>query len=939
MSQPSAEFLKDAIFLVDASSYIFRAYYGIQSPLTAPDGTPTHATYAFGQMIDSLIKSHPTDHYVLLWDRKEKGFRHEIFEDYKANRSAPPEDLGIQIENSKAFMKLLGLPQFDLAGFEADDLIATLIAKFPNKNFVIVTSDKDLLQLVSDRVWCLDTLKEKWSNKEAAFEKFGVAPSQIKDVQALCGDSVDNIPGAPGIGPKTAAQLIVEFKSLENVLSEAKKRWNSEDKAAKAKDILKGKKLESIAENLDKVRLSLKLVSLSDNAPIDISEEDIKRSPIDKTKLIEFAKNLGFRKLAEKYEKLDLSNESSTDPSSSIQSQSSTKRYDFKRITSINELSEILKKHDNSLVCALDTETKSLNSRQAQSMVGISLSFDSKTGYYIPLRHLDSENLNVTEVVKVLRAYFDSRPKDFSIIFQNAKFDLHVLLSDALVVPDTIRIEDTMIASFVIDPAQQHGMDALAAKYLEGYTPISFKSVLGDRDDFSQVPIEEATAYSAEDAVVTFELWEVLKKELHASHLWKVYDELDRPLVRVLLDMEEAGIHIDRKYLRVLSERFHKDLEETTSEAFKMLKDFGCEFSEHSLNLASTKQMAQILFEQLKLPIIKKGKTGPSTDVSVLEELSLQHPFPELLLEFREISKLLSTYVDSLSAMVDPKTDRLHTDFSQTIAQTGRLASSNPNLQNIPIRSTRGKLIRQAFLPREGWKLMGFDYSQIELRILAHMSQAEQLIEAFAEGADIHRRTASLIFHKPEASLGDDERRAAKTINFGIIYGQTPFGLARTLKVSRTEAQKFIENYFKSYPKIKDYLDSMIDLARKKGFVETLTGRRRLLNDINSKNPPLRQFAERMAVNSPLQGTAADLMKAAMIKVHQEVKNQKLKSSFLLQVHDELIFEAPPEEVEVLRKLVVDIMEDPDLLKPFGVERFRVQMKAASEVGNHWGEI
>jgi DNA polymerase-1 len=942
MAQPSADFLAKAVFLVDASSYIFRAYYGIQNPLTAPDGTPTHATYAFGQMVELLLKNYPTDECVLLWDRKEKGFRHEAFPDYKANRSEAPEDLGLQIENTKLFMKHMGIAQFELPGYEADDLIATFIEKFPQKNFVIVTADKDLLQLVGDRVWCLDTFKNKWSNRDEAKEKFGVPPDRIAEIQALCGDSVDNIPGAPGIGPKGAAQLMEEFGSLAKILEAAERRWKNPEECKGIADCLKGKKLESIATNIDKVLLSLKLVSLAREAPIAVEEEALRRKEVQHSDLVDFARKMGFRKIVEKLEaaaaKASEEKAPSAAPAPTLKVEERA-GYKFHTLENIEAFKKLLARHEKSLLLTLDTETKSLEVMQPRNLVGISLSFGNKEGFYLPIRHLDTHNVESAEAIAALQLYLDARPHNFQLVFQNAKFDLHVLQSEGLHLPEVLRVEDTMIASFVLDPASQHGMDALAQKYLDGYTPVSFQTVLGDRKDFSQVPLAEAAAYSAEDAVVTYDLWQILESKLRDEGLWKVYNELDRPLIQVLLGMERNGIHIDRSYLRELSTRFHKDLEQCTKDAFQILKDAGLDFNETSLNLASTKQMAVVLFDQLKLPVIKKGKTGPSTDVSVLDELSARHPFPSKLLEFREISKLLSTYVDSLGTMVDTRTDRLHTDFSQTIAQTGRLASSNPNLQNIPIRTPRGKLIREAFRPREGWSLLGFDYSQIELRILAHMSEAPELIRAFEEGADIHRRTASLIFRKSEEALGEDERRAAKTINFGIIYGQSAFGLSKTLRISRTEAQSFIENYFKSYPQIKNYLESMVELARKNTYVETLTGRRRWLRDIHSKNPPLRQFAERMAVNSPLQGTAADLMKAAMIKVHEELRKDSWKSAFLLQVHDELIFEAPPEEVQDLQTMVVGVMEDPALLKSFGIHKFRVKMKAASEVGAHWGEI
>lgn len=932
MSKPSKEFLENCTYLVDASSYIFRAYYGMQAELKAPDGTPTHATYAFYQMIENLINEQKAKRFALIWDRKEKGFRNDIFPAYKANRDAPPEDLSLQIENSQKLMELQGYPQLSLAGYEADDLIASAVKKNPNENFVIVTADKDLLQLVGPKVWWWDTLRKKWANIEGAEEKFGVGPEQIAEVQALSGDSVDNIPGAPGIGPKTATALIKEFGSLEVLLKEAQKRWKDPASYKKSPGQLKGKKLESLATNIEKIELSLKLVSLYDEAPIDLDIKTFHPGKLQEKSLLDFAKRLNFKRVVEKIGSLQSSEESSV-------LVPRDERYNFHLIKDLKHLKAILKEHDDAAVMAFDTETHSLNSRAKDNIVGLSFAFNTAEGYYLPFAHKDAENLPIDETLNTFFAYW-SEKDSLDLIFQNAKFDLHVLAAQGILIPENLIIQDTMVASFVLDPTEKHGMDAMAQKYLDNYETLKFSDLVKKGETFADVPIAKATAYAAEDACVTLELWDILSHKLRGEEkLWKIYTHLDRPLVRLLFEMEEVGVAIDSAYLANLSKEFHKAVEDCKSAAFQILSDYDVVLDPKTLNLGSTKQIAKLLFEDLKLPILKKGKTGPSTDAGVLEELSHQHPFPKKLMEYRELTKLLSTYVDALPKLVDPDTGNLHTDLSQTIAQTGRLASSNPNLQNIPIRTLQGQRIRKAFKARKGFKLLGVDYSQIELRVLAHVSGEANLIKAFQEDADIHRRTASLIFQKPEATISEEERRAAKTINFGIIYGQTAFGLSKTLKISRSDAQTFIDNYFRCYPQIQDYMDHAISKAYETGYAETFIGRRRRLADIQSKNAILKKFAERMAINSPLQGSAADLMKAAMIRVRETLLEKSFEAKFILQVHDELIFEAPESEIEALKKCVVDILESPDLLKDFGIKSFKVKMKAVAEVASDWGEL
>ncbi|MBS1984199.1 MAG: DNA polymerase I [Bdellovibrionales bacterium] len=958
MSAPNKEFLRDAIFLVDASSYIFRAYYAIQRPLTAPDGTPTHATYGFLQMVQSLVERQGLSHCVLVWDRPEKGFRHEVYPEYKANRTAPPEDLGVQIKNSREAAELLGLPQIDCAGFEADDILATIVHQHPKRNFVIVTADKDLLQLVGPHVWCLDTMKDKWSNVDEAFEKFGVKPHQIREVQALCGDSVDNVPGVPGVGPKTAAELMQTFGSLDVVLQTAADRIATGKDVKSWKDKLKGKCLENVAAHRDDAIMSLRLVSLSHDVPMPVDIEALSLRPTRTAEFTTWSHKLGFAKTTDRLLAMVKNKVAvSTDPSSDIPSftpadevAAATEdtppavKLDFttRCLKNLEEFRTLLKQNHEARLVAMDTETFGLETMRPGNLVGLSLSFRDDEGIYIPLRHRDpAANLPLEDTLNLWHEYLRTRAQqsaDFALVFQNAKFDLHALANDGFEMPREVRVDDTMVASFVLDPASKHGLDALSVQHLGGYRPMPFEEVTAGGDNFSEVDLEQGSFYAAEDAVVCRRLWTILAARLKAESLWNVYEGIDRPTIGILLEMERNGIVLDPSPLKEISRALHDDLKSLQHKAIASLQESGLDISE-DLNLNSPKQVGVILYEKLKLPILKKNKTGPSTDVSVLEELAAQHPFPSILLEIREISKLLSTYVDALPTMINPATRRLHTDFSQTIAATGRLASSNPNLQNIPIKTARGRSIRTAFRAPPGRLLIGVDYSQIELRLLAHVSQDPELLRAFKENADVHKRTAALVLHKAESDVTEDDRRIAKTINYGIVYGQTAFGLAKSLQIPRQTAQEFIDGYFRTYSRIRGYMDAAIAEARKTGAVRTLTGRRRNLPEIHSKNGPVRQFAERMAINTPLQGLAADLMKVGMRKVSEMIRNDFPDTLLLLQVHDELVLEAPAEQAEAVKNAVVKVLEDRYLLSPFGVTEFSVALDAQASVGPDWGAL
>ena len=936
--KPSQKFLEDALFIVDASSYIFRAYYGLQTELKAPDGTPTHATYAFVQMIRALANSFKTKRVLLVWDRKEPSFRKKIYDQYKANRSQPPEDLGLQITNTQKVMELWGYPQLSAAGFEADDVIATLTKKIKDP-MVIVTADKDLLQLVDDHVWCLDTKKNQWSNLAEAELKFGVAPDRIRFVQAIMGDSSDNIPGAPGIGPKGAAELIKHFGNLEAVLDAAASRAGDLDK--KYPDPLSGKKLKSIVENIPQIKTSLELVCLVEDVSIPEAVLYEKKHPPKVQELVDELTRLGFTRFVAEVERveehlgtksLEPDKDLKPTPPKTLETLGvERENKNFKTVSSLAELKSLLAIADKFPEFAFDTETFSLERYKPENLVGFSFAWDGVGAYYAPLRHRGSGNLPAAEALDLILKFTERK----TTLFHSAKFDWHQLEGEGKSFSG--KYHDSLLASFVLDVTGSHNLENLSERYL-GAQPSRFADVVKKGEDFSFVPLELATYYAAEDAHLTFRLWKHFEKLLEEQNLFRLYDEVDRPLARVLFVMERIGVKIDANYLGALYRDLEKERFEEENKARDILKGENV-IDYETINFASPKQLAKLLFEDLKLPILKKGKTGPSTDADVMADLSLQHPFPKVLLEYRELSKLISTYVQPLPTLINEYTARLHTSFSQTIAQTGRLASSEPNLQNIPIRTERGGRIRKAFTAEEGFQIYSADYSQIELRFLAEVTQDEELCRAFRDGADIHARTAALIFGKSESEITSDERRSAKTINFGIIYGQTPFGLAKTLGIPRQDASRFIENYFAGYPKLKVWMDQVLAEARKTGEVRTLIGRRRAVENINSKNPGLRNFSERMAVNSPLQGTAADLIKLSMTRVLEWIESSKAPVRLVLQIHDELLFEVKDGFEREFHPILKNILEDENVFVPFNGQKLRTPLQTDHSVGPNWGEL
>lgn len=876
------------IYIIDGSGYIFRAYYAIRS-LSTSKGLPTNAVYGFTQMLLKLIKEKNPEYLVMVFDSKEPSFRKKEYAAYKANRELPPEDLIPQFDYIRKVTRALNVALLEVPGFEADDIIATLAKKIcVDRPVIIVTGDKDLMQLVDDRVTLFDPMKEKATGIEGVLEKFGVEPTRVIDVQALAGDSSDNVPGVPGIGPKTATQLIQEFGSLDGVYENL--------------DKIKGKKQESLRENKELAYLSRKLVTLSEQVPLDLALEQLKCQPAKNEECRSLFEELEFHRLLE-----------AMGPAPERLS-----RGGYELVQSREAFEKFLTKLKKTSMFSFDTETTSLEISQAE-LVGLSFGLKSGEAYYLPLGHQTGEpQLEIRPTLEALKPIFENVkiPK----IAQHFKFDAGVLQRCGI---DVQGLQcDTLLASYLLDPASSHRLDFLSLKFLSHKT-ISYEEVTKGLDgDFSKVPLEQAKQYSAEDSDVTFQLGEIFLDKLEKENLLPILRDLEQPLTRILLKMELTGVRIDTDFLKNLQTEFSERMSAIEKNIYRLA---GEEF-----NIQSTKQLGVILFEKLKLEVIKKTKTGYSTDVEVLTTLSDHHDLPREILAFRSLAKLKSTYVDALLAQVDPKTGRVHTHYQQTVAETGRLSSNDPNLQNIPIRSEDGAKIRQAFVAEDGFVLLSADYSQIELRVLAHFSEDPVLLKAFSKNEDIHRLTAASVFKVKEDQVTPAMRASGKTLNFAVIYGQTPFGLSAQLGVTQKEAKEYIENYFAKYQGVKKFRDHILAEARKNGEVRTLMGRRRFVPDLNSKNFGLRSLAERIGFNTVIQGSAADIIKKAMIEIDQEITRQKLSSRMLMQVHDELIFEVKEEELSLVKKLVKKHME--------GVVDFRVPLTVEMGVGPNWAE-
>ncbi len=893
------------LYLVDGSSYIYRAYYAIRH-LSNSKGQATNAVYGFTKMLQTLIKQENPDHLAVIFDAKGPTFRKELYTEYKANRSAMPEDLVPQIPLIHEVVRAFKLPLLELQGYEADDIIATLARRYAAQGMevVVVTGDKDLMQIVTDRVSLLDTMKGKRSFEAEVIERFGVPPRQVLEVLGLAGDTSDNIPGVPGIGEKTASALIQEFGDIENLLANIGQ--------------VKGKKRqENLRDFAGQARLSRRLADLVYDLPVAINYADLAICPPDSALLEELYTRLEFHQLLKDLDLGDLGDLGDR------QAERSADAGDYQTVTTPTALDEMIVQLRSAGRFALDTETTSLKAVQAE-LVGLSFSFKAGSGWYVPVGHRYlgvPQQLELKLVLEKLRPLLEDA--QFSKIGQNIKYDALVLRNAGIELAGIV--DDTMVLSYLTYPeSKSHGLDALASDHLQ-HRMIPYKELTGSGQKqigFAEVEVEKAAIYAAEDADITWQLAEKLLPELPASGAEKLYREVEMPLVEVLTRIEWQGIRVDAVLLAKLSAEMGGGLARLEGEIHALAGG--------SFNINSPKQMGEILFEKLGLPRGKKTKTGWSTNVDVLTVLAEEHVIAAKILEYRSLAKLISTYTDALPQLINPATGRIHTSFNQAVTATGRLSSSEPNLQNIPIRSALGRRIREAFLPAEGHLLLAADYSQIELRVMAHIADVAALKESFAAGEDIHRRTASEIFNVFPGMVSDEMRRQAKTINFGVLYGMGAFSLAKDLGISRNEAQQFIDNYFERYPAVLRFMEERKQEARQHQYVTTLLGRRCAIPEINSKNGAVRSYAERNAINYPIQGSAADIIKVAMVNIDRRLRAEGLKTRMVLQVHDELVFDVPQAELELIKQLVKQEMENAVPLS--------VPVVVDIGVGNNWSE-
>ena len=866
-----------SLVLIDGSSYLYRAFYALPG-LTAPSGQPTGAIYGVLMMLHKLIKDERPNLLGIVFDAPGKTFRHELFPEYKANRARTPEDLIIQIEPLLAAIENLGLPLIRVNGVEADDVIGTLAKEAEQRgmNTLIATSDKDFTQLVSDKITLLDTMKNRLTDRSGVIEKFGLPPEQIIDFLTLSGDASDNIPGVPTVGPKTAVKWLQQYSSLAGVIEHAEE--------------ISGKVGEALRESIPRLNLYQQLATIDCSLELDRTVDDLViRESKDDELFVQF-KNLGLHALIKQF---------------NIEEPITTIRRDtvYQGILTKKEFEALLDRLSQAEVTAIDTETTSLNYMQAE-IVGISVAIVSNEAYYIPLMHeYDGvpKQLDREYVLQKLKPWLED--KEAKKIGHNLKYDSHIFANHGIELNGTDF--DSMLESYVLNStATRHNLNAVAKRYLNLDTT-SYEDVAGKgakQIGFNQVSLEDAIHYAAEDADVSFQLHQTLHPKLmEINSLAKLYTDIEAPLLKVLQTIERNGVLIDESMLQKQSDQFAITLKELESKAYSLA---GAEF-----NLNSPKQLQEILYDKLSLPILKKTPKGqPSTAENVLQRLAADFPIVQTILNYRTTAKLKTTYTDKLPLMVNQDTGRVHTSYHQAVTATGRLSSSDPNLQNIPIRTVEGRRIRQAFIAPKGFQILAADYSQIELRIMAHNSQDPGLLDAFQAGLDIHQATAAEIFAVDLQSVSAEQRRSAKAINFGLIYGMSAFGLTRQLGITRGDAQEYIELYFARYPKVKEYMDAIRNQARESGFVETVFGRRLYLPDIDSRNYQRRQYAERSAINAPMQGTAADIIKKAMIDLEQRLVAESINAKIIMQVHDELVLEVEDSSVGAVSELVTEAM-------------------------------
>ena len=916
----------DHFYLIDGSGYIFRAYYALPPLTRKSDGLPTGAVNGFCNMLFKLLEDSKSDqnlqkptHFAVIFDSARKTFRNEIYSDYKANRSEAPDDLAPQFEYIRKSVLAFNLPSVDLVNYEADDLIATYVDQILKKDakVTIVSSDKDLMQLFKKDVRIYDPMKNKFITNEDVQNKFGVDPSKVIDVQALAGDSSDNVPGVPGIGVKTAAELINKYGNLEKLLKSAN-------------EIKQNKRRETLIENKDKALISKKLVTLKHDVPVDRDLTEFKLKEIDKDKLYKFLREMEFNRL--------LSSAISTYGEPSLAgvkvdyklkgNQIAIDKKDYFLITDPNEIDAWIKEAEEIGEVAVDTETSSLDPHQAE-LIGVSLSSKIGKACYIPIGHDSKKCINKDIVLKKLKPLLED--PSIKKIGQNIKFDFIVLFKHGISISS---MEDTMLMSYVLDAGKnRHNMDTLSEIHLDHKT-IAFKDLVGSGKkeiNFSEVDIEKAKDYAAEDADITYRLYKKFYKNLKDEKMINIYEVFEKPMIKILAFMEIEGIKIDNKFLKILSSKFEKKIEKIQKEVFKI--------SKKEFNIASPKQLGEILYNDLKIADLKKTKKGSfATSASVLEDLAFKgHKFPQLVLDWRQLSKLKNTYSDSLPEHINHETKRVHTSFLLAATTTGRLASSDPNLQNIPIKSEDGKDIRKAFIAKKNHVLISADYNQIEMRILADLANVKGLKKAFKNNEDVHSLTASQIFNVDIKKVNQDQRRKAKAINFGIIYGISQYGLAKQINVSNHEAEEFLNAYFAKFPEIKVYMDQTIKFCRKSGYVNNIFGRRSHFININDKNYNVRNFQERAAINAPIQGSASEIMRLAMIRLSKRINEQKNKETkMLLQIHDELIFETPQEDIKRISQIVIEEMSS---VVKSDQHSFSIPLTVDLNIGDNWGAL
>lgn len=894
------------ILLFDGHSIAYRSFYAIRD-LTTRAGLPVNAVYGFWRFLTSIMRSYPSQYVGVAFDAGGVTFRHELYSDYKANRKEMPAELGTQLPLIQDLLSALGIQTIFEEGVEADDILGSIAVQAEGKGIpvLIVTSDKDLAQLVDDHVQLVRPSGRGAGggvdviDSAGVRECYGVPPGQIVDLLSLVGDTSDNVPGVPSVGKKTASKLLDEYGSLDEIVRHVDELRN-------------GKVRDNLREHVQDALLARRLVSIHSDIGVGEVPQGYSLSATDVERLQQLLTQLEFDSILKS---LCLA------PTSGGKSAPADQKADYKTIFTRHALEELVREVSSLDEVAIDLETTSLDPMRAR-IVGIAISPRPYVGYYIPIGHdyLGApEQLDLDTVLSLLRPIIEGERTH--LIGQNLKYDLIVLCRHSLA-PSGVSF-DAMIASHLVSPEERHhNLEQIAKTYL-GYNMLSYTDAFGKNGEIAQAPVDKASFYAAEDAEIVCRVKETLIDSLEHAGATRLFNDVEVPLISVLSRMERHGILVDRAVLANQGKDLHARLDIIEKDLFEMAGE--------TFNANSPKQVAEVLFDHLGLPVIEKTKSGPSTSARVLSELAIQHPVPGKLIEYRELRKLLTTYVERLPEAINPDTGRIHTSFHQTSTATGRLSSSDPNLQNIPIRTEIGERIRRAFVAPAGCRLIGADYSQIEIRLLAHFSGDESLITSFAEGKDLHSMTASRIFAIPEADVTDRLRIAAKRINFGIIYGISPFGLARDLGISREEARAYIDRFFAAYPQARAYIDKMVEQATEKGYAETLLGRRRPLPQLTSKNVPLRNFAKRNAVNTPIQGSAADLIKLAMLEIDHEIQAKKLKAKMLLQIHDELIFEAAEPDCEAAMTDIKLAME--------GVMELRVPLEVKVKCGDNWSQI